>query len=213
MNGHIIDNSGLIHYTQNYAASGFIEMRLSTHKYQAGFGLVELMTAIAIIGILVALAAPGFGTLLQSNTLTESANRFLSGMALARNEAVSRNVEVVMCQLNLAGDACGNDGQWENGWRIWVDANGDNIFNAATDDLINEEVALPEGYTLRVSNNQFTNDITYNSTGSANGTNGNGAEVFRLCEPSADVNISKSINLNGIGRAWVNPTPGTTACP
>jgi type IV fimbrial biogenesis protein FimT len=188
-------------------------MRLSTHKYQAGFGLVELMATVAIIAILVTLAAPGFGTLLQTNTLTESANRFLSGMAVARNEAVSRNTEVVMCQLNAAGNACGNDGRWENGWRIWVDVNGNNAFDAATDDIVNEEDALPEGYTLRVSNNQFTNDITYNSTGSANGTNGNGAEIFRLCEPSADVTISKSIHLNGIGRAWVNSTPGTTACP
>lgn len=190
-----------------------IKMHLDTQEYQSGFGLIELMATIAIVSILAALAAPGLGTLLQSNTLTESANRFLSSMALARNEAVSRNVEVVMCQLNSAGNACGNDGRWENGWRVWSDVNGNSLFDAATDDVINEEIALPDGYTLRVSNNQFTNEITYNSIGNANGTNGNGPEIFRLCEPSADVTISKAINLNGIGRAWVNPTPGTTACP
>lgn len=186
-------------------------MRLSVNKYQRGFGLLELMATVAIIAILVALAAPGFGTLLQTNTISESTNRFLSGMALARNTAVSRNIDVVMCQLNIAGDACGNDGQWENGWIIWVDVNGNNTFEG--DEIVSREVPLPDGYTLRVSNNQFTNSITYNPIGGASGSVGNGAEIFRLCEPSGDVTISRSINLNGIGRAWVNTTPGTTACP
>jgi len=168
-----------------------------------GFGLVELVIVIAMIAILVALAAPNYTVVAQNNTLTESANRFISSMAIARNEAATRNRFVTMCQLNATNNGCNNNGLWENGWTVWAD----------TDERILTESPLPANFTLRASNNQFTNSITYNAQGNAVGDGGNGVEIFRLCEPTANITISKAINLNGIGRAWVNSTPGTVACP
>lgn len=59
-----------------------------------GFTLVELMVGITIVGIVIAMGMPGFTTYLQGSKLANSANGYLSGIQLARAEAIRRNVPV-----------------------------------------------------------------------------------------------------------------------
>jgi type IV fimbrial biogenesis protein FimT len=59
-----------------------------------GFTLVELMVGITIVGIAIAMGMPGFTTYLQGSKLANSAHSYLSGLQLARAEAIRRNVPV-----------------------------------------------------------------------------------------------------------------------
>ena len=59
-----------------------------------GFTLVELMVGITIVGIVIAMGMPGFTTYLQGSKLANSANSYLSGIQLARAEAIRRNLPV-----------------------------------------------------------------------------------------------------------------------
>src|SRR4029077_202013 len=59
-----------------------------------GFTLVELMVGLTIIGIVIAMGMPGFTTYLQGSKLANSAYSYLSGIQLARAEAIRRNVPV-----------------------------------------------------------------------------------------------------------------------
>ncbi len=59
-----------------------------------GFSLVELMIAVAIIGVLLALGAPRFADYLRNVKLRSAAEMFLSGVQLARSEAVRMNTSV-----------------------------------------------------------------------------------------------------------------------
>lgn len=60
----------------------------------AGFSLVELLIAIALIGILLALGLPQFNTYVVNSRIRAAAQSFNSGLQLARAEAVRRNANV-----------------------------------------------------------------------------------------------------------------------
>ena len=67
---------------------------------QGGFSLIELMTAITIMGILIALGMPSLNTYLQTAKLGTLARSFYTGVQLARSEAIRLNQRVDFVQTN-----------------------------------------------------------------------------------------------------------------
>ena len=59
-----------------------------------GFTLVELMVGLTIVGVVIAVGMPEFTTYLQGSKLASSAYGYLSGIQLARAEAIRRNLPV-----------------------------------------------------------------------------------------------------------------------
>jgi type IV fimbrial biogenesis protein FimT len=68
---------------------------------QSGMSLVELMVAIAIVGILLAAAMPTYTTWIQNTQIRTGADAILAGLQTARNEAIRRNSAM---QLRLGKD-------------------------------------------------------------------------------------------------------------
>lgn len=73
---------------------------------QGGFNLIELMIGIAIFGSLLALAIPEFTTFLRNTKVRNAAENILTGMQLARAEAVRRNSTVRFQFVSDLTDAC-----------------------------------------------------------------------------------------------------------
>lgn len=77
------------------------ERRLS--RRQKGLTLVELILAVAIIGILASIGIPSFIAWIQNSKTRTVAESIMVGMQNARSEAVKRNT-MVFFELQPAGD-------------------------------------------------------------------------------------------------------------
>lgn len=127
-------------------------------KTPAGFTLIELLIVIVLGAILLTLGVPNFMTFIQQNRLTSEANDFVSACALARSEAIRRNVNVLV----VAGDCTGGGGcpgTWTQGWTVAVDTNGIGQFQAS-DEAMAAHGPLQGGDTM-VSAGGFNTFVFY----------------------------------------------------
>jgi len=67
---------------------------LTAMKSSAGFTLIELMVAIAVLAILLFVALPNFAVWMQNTQIRTAGEAVLNGMQLARAEAIRRNTAV-----------------------------------------------------------------------------------------------------------------------
>jgi len=102
-----------------------------------GFTLIELMIVLAIIGVILSIALPGFSEISLSTRLKAYANELVSSVYLARSEAIKRNAPVKLC-VSTDGTSCTGSGDWEQGW-IVLDPN---------DVVIRRQGSLYAGYKV-----------------------------------------------------------------
>jgi type IV fimbrial biogenesis protein FimT len=89
--------------------------------FMAGFTAVELMVTLTLVGILLALAAPGLRQLTLNQGVKSAAFDIMSALQYARSEAIKRPSETVTLKAGAS-----SDGAWSTGWRI-LDGAGDKI--------------------------------------------------------------------------------------
>ena len=107
-----------------------------------GFTLIEMMTAIFILAVLVALAVPSFRDASLSSKLSGFANDVVASTQLARSEAIKRNVTVTMC-ASSDGATCDDPDGWEAGWIVVADLDG------ANEALVQHHHPLPDEFRMR----------------------------------------------------------------
>lgn len=74
-----------------------------------GFTLIELMTTVAVIGILTSLALPSFRSFLAGMRIKNTSFDVMSALMLARSEAIKRNASVIVTPAS---------GDWQKGWTV-----------------------------------------------------------------------------------------------
>ncbi|MCQ4318309.1 prepilin-type N-terminal cleavage/methylation domain-containing protein [Stutzerimonas zhaodongensis] len=87
-------------------------------RYSRAFTLIELLVTLAVLAIVMAIAAPSFTNLIQSNRTQTISNDLLGALQYARSEAVKRGAKVDICRRN--GEVCANATDWGNGWLVKV---------------------------------------------------------------------------------------------
>ncbi len=112
-----------------------------------GFTMVELMIGISIVAIVMAIGTPSFTTYLQGSKLASAAQSYLSGVQLARAEAIRRNqpVQFVLTDLPIAPNIQNVAGLNNPNGRNWLVR----VLNpvTATFDLVEAKSALEGSYT------------------------------------------------------------------
>lgn len=82
---------------------------------QRGFTLIELMVTIAIASLLLSLALTSFNTMMASSQVRSTAESIVSGLRMARAEAIKRNVPMRFQFVSALDNTCGyatNSGLW-----------------------------------------------------------------------------------------------------
>lgn len=69
---------------------------------QRGFTIIELMIALAVVGVIASLALPSYQTLLEKRQVTSGAEQLAAFLSSARLEAVKRN-QVMAVDLDRTG--------------------------------------------------------------------------------------------------------------
>lgn len=72
---------------------------------QAGITLIELLVAVAVLAILLAMAAPSFSEFRERQALRGAADNFVAAIGLAKQEAVKRDAWVRVDFKPLATDS------------------------------------------------------------------------------------------------------------
>lgn len=75
-------------------------------KRPRGFTLVEMMVAVAIVAILLAVAVPGFQGWIRNAEIRTAAESLQAGLNLARTEALRRNARVSLWLVDNLGATC-----------------------------------------------------------------------------------------------------------
>ncbi|HQZ46764.1 MAG TPA: GspH/FimT family pseudopilin [Usitatibacteraceae bacterium] len=93
---------------------------------QSGMSLIEILVAIAIVGILFALGMPSYGTWIQNTQIRTAAESILAGLQVAKNEAIRRNAPM---QFKL-------DAGTTTQWRVnpFIDPDGTPIQSRAAEE-------------------------------------------------------------------------------
>ncbi len=167
-------------------------------KTSLGFSLIELMVVMVIVAILATQVIYSFTS--PVSKVKGGAFNLRSDLNYARSEAVNRNLNVaVEFLINFSADLDG-DGDTDDGYRIWVDVNGNNSFDSGTDTLL-RTVALPDGaqyYSTDLSakggpTKEFDNSGSFSYP--SNGISFSGSPPKVVMRPDGTSNVSGAAHI------------------
>lgn len=167
-----------------------------------GFTLLEMMVAVAVLAILLAVGLPAFGGLVDNQRLDSSADALLRSVQYARGEAARRNHYVTMVPL---------DDHWHSGWVVFVDTNNDGVFDVG--ERILREDKPPHSIHIHANTN-IARYLRYNAQGESELLNGGfQSGTFSFC-PTQPGARGRQLIINRVGRARIQPADIAPAhCP
>lgn len=166
-----------------------------------GYTLVEVSVVVAIVALLIALAGPSIGAFRAKQQLRTVTDSIFSSLLFTRQEAIMRNVRVVMCKSG-DGKQCVKTGGWEQGWIVFQDLN-----NNATVDIADTVLLRQSGDRMAkiTSKTTISNYVSYTGLGVSAHTSGAfQSGTMTVCLPSKFPVELRNIVVSPGGRARVN---------
>ena len=174
---------------------------------QRGFSLLELMTGIAVFGILVAIGVPSLTAMIRTNRVAANTNELVVALSAARSEAVRRGLPVAVCSRTTpTADACqiGTANNWGNGWLVYTDAVGTTGTIDAGDEILQRYDAVSTGVSL-LSNSLPVVRFAASGLPAA----GAADTVFTIKHNVCTGNTKRTVRITVTGRLHTNKA----ACP
>lgn len=133
----------------------------SPAKRETGFTLIELVTTIAVVAILLAIASPFVAGMIRNAELRGAARIVASTMQRARSEAITRKINVGVEFTTTAGAAI-----MGGSFRVYLDSDDDGVCDVGETVLEQTNVAP----SVALYGSTFaTGSARYDSRGLANG--------------------------------------------
>ena len=168
-------------------------------RRSSGFSLVELMITIAVLAVIIAISAPSFTGVFNSNRLTSRANELGASLQVARSEALRRNAPVVVCRSENGTDCAGALGSWDT----WITIDAD------------DEVLRVDSVKPPVELTADVHTISFRGNGVARDAAGDLLDAgFVACIPTTRPDANQRLISVGLGsRVTVESNNGAGACP
>lgn len=174
----------------------------------SGFTLIELMVALVVLGIVVAIGLPSLRDFLVSNRLTGDINSFVGLANYARSEAISRNQKVIICPKRNSAIGCQNSQFWnEYELQVFIDVDGSNDRNAG-DTLLKTFPAIDvtgEQTQFVCSSTNCPNKLVFNAMGFSQSALRLDIHTVKASDTDYEFKYGRSLCLSKPGRIRVIP--------
>lgn len=147
---------------------------------QGGITLIEILVAIVVLGLLMAVGIPSFKMWIQNTQIRTATDALLNGVQVAKNEAIRRNVSV---QMKIEGNT---------GWRVNLksDPDGAPLQSRSTDESSYNALAVtqPGG----------ADTITFTALGRVDTSNADGSPIITQIDvdnPTMDPVESRELRI------------------
>jgi type IV fimbrial biogenesis protein FimT len=131
---------------------------------QTGLTLIELMITLVVGSILMVIAVPSFMSFQKDNRRVTQLNELVSGLNLAKSEAVKSNATVALCPSTDGASCAGTT--YDNGWIVFLNTNGDSppaVTDASETILRTHSGVTGSGTSLRATG--ITTGLNFAPTG------------------------------------------------
>jgi type IV fimbrial biogenesis protein FimT len=164
----------------------------------SGFSQIELLTVLALLVLIPALATPAISGIVNSTRVHSGAEAIFNSLLLARSEAARRNDKVVVCK-SANGVVCASSGDWNQGWIVFHDQNNNGSVDAG-EAIVYREPALSERIRL-LGNGPVSNYVSYGPHGKTTLVSGAfQAGTITACVVSKGKTDARQVVINSSGR-------------
>lgn len=165
--------------------------------------LLELLTVMAVIAVLMAIAVPSFVSLTQTNRVAGEVNALAGDLQFARAEAVKEGLPVSIC-ASPNGASCLGTATWNTGWIVFSDPNGNKAVDAG-DLILRRQPPWKSTDTFAAADNasNAVAAVSYSRDGFA--INLAGTATWTLHTQPVNTSASRCLTLNIVGHQQVQP--------
>ncbi len=183
---------------------------MTLQKYNRGVTLLELLVAVAVLGIAASLAAPSFSDTIRNQRLSSRSFALQEDLAFARAEAVKLQANVALAAPT---------GDLTDGWVVFEDTDEDERLDGG-ERRIREQGGMNAGYSMKAMTGAGgpKAGVGFDRRGAVEGRNP--LDVM-LCAPgwssSKDKSHARNISIAANGRAMSGKGKGSNGhlgnCP
>lgn len=159
--------------------------------------LIELLVAIAVMAVLVAVAAPNFSDTIKRNRVQSQLRELVGTLAMARSEAVSRSRRVTVCASSDGATCTG--GAWREGWLVFVDSGTEGSKDAG-DQILKVHDGIGANSLKVIDNTNVTpaslNYVSFDRSGFTNQR-----ITWSICDKDNDVSFARAVLMERTGSA------------
>jgi type IV fimbrial biogenesis protein FimT len=186
-------------------AMGKVSTTRVIEKHGSGFTVLECLIVISILAILLIQGIPALQDYGYRQRMSAAMHALHSHLAVARNDAVRFSVEIVACPGNKTS-GCREDSNWDDGWLVFEDINGDRQFQS-DERLLATEPGLEQ---IMIRSNSGRRELRFLPNGTAPGSNSS----ISFCDMRGPL-MARKLVISNLGRIRRESAADTNAavCP